>query len=134
MIGSKVIDWVPTVEVLAIIIITVIVFTIIIESIRRGSSRLSSIITDWNACKFRVPFFIIILFITDCYSTCNDDSFLCTCGMCIPDKFKCDGFPQCPDGSDENPQTCGKIHGARVQHPLIGVNVRYVCLVFVSLS
>ncbi|KAL3857335.1 hypothetical protein ACJMK2_012013 [Sinanodonta woodiana] len=41
----------------------------------------------------------------NCKLNCTDTSFACACGMCIPVQMKCDGFPHCPDGSDES--NCG---------------------------
>lgn len=36
---------------------------------------------------------------------CLVDEFNCTQGGCIPKSWKCDGQPDCEDGSDE-PDTC----------------------------
>lgn len=33
---------------------------------------------------------------------CEDDSFLCSSGQCVPRRWVCDGTPDCPDQSDEH--------------------------------
>lgn len=37
---------------------------------------------------------------------CNDHKFQCGDGSCIHISFACDGEPDCPDHSDENPKEC----------------------------
>lgn len=32
---------------------------------------------------------------------CEPDSFVCNSGQCIDYEYKCDGLPDCRDGSDE---------------------------------
>jgi hypothetical protein len=32
---------------------------------------------------------------------CNNDDFFCNNGQCINPSYRCDGLPQCRDGSDE---------------------------------
>lgn len=34
--------------------------------------------------------------------------FTCASGQCIPKTWKCDGEPDCVDGSDEDPAFCRK--------------------------
>ncbi|EHB18220.1 Low-density lipoprotein receptor-related protein 8, partial [Heterocephalus glaber] len=38
--------------------------------------------------------------------TCADSDFTCGNGHCIPERWKCDGEEECPDGSDESEATC----------------------------
>lgn len=38
--------------------------------------------------------------------TCADSDFTCDNGHCIPERWKCDGEEECPDGSDESKATC----------------------------
>uniref|UniRef100_A0A7N5P746 LDL receptor related protein 8 n=1 Tax=Ailuropoda melanoleuca TaxID=9646 RepID=A0A7N5P746_AILME len=40
--------------------------------------------------------------------TCADSDFTCGNGHCIPERWKCDGEEECPDGSDESETTCTK--------------------------
>ncbi|XP_022274568.1 low-density lipoprotein receptor-related protein 8 isoform X8 [Canis lupus familiaris] len=40
--------------------------------------------------------------------TCADSDFTCGNGHCIPERWKCDGEEECPDGSDESEATCTK--------------------------
>ncbi|XP_071984527.1 low-density lipoprotein receptor-related protein 8-like isoform X2 [Engystomops pustulosus] len=39
-------------------------------------------------------------------ATCADTDFTCDNGHCILAHWKCDGEPECPDGSDESEATC----------------------------
>ncbi|KAM7324581.1 hypothetical protein ACRRTK_016886 [Alexandromys fortis] len=40
--------------------------------------------------------------------TCADSDFTCDNGHCIPERWKCDGEEECPDGSDESKATCAR--------------------------
>ncbi|KAG0726660.1 Very low-density lipoprotein receptor [Chionoecetes opilio] len=40
-----------------------------------------------------------------CYKT----ELQCNSGKCIPERWKCDGEPDCDDESDENPEECAKL-------------------------
>nr|XP_045590004.1 uncharacterized protein LOC123751972 isoform X2 [Procambarus clarkii] len=40
-------------------------------------------------------------------SHCSPDAFNCAIGHCIPPRYKCDGRPDCLDGSDERQEHCG---------------------------
>ncbi|KAK3574383.1 hypothetical protein QTP86_006157 [Hemibagrus guttatus] len=39
-------------------------------------------------------------------TTCSVEDFTCTNGQCVPARWKCDGEPECLDGSDEAESTC----------------------------
>lgn len=38
--------------------------------------------------------------------TCSASDFVCNSGQCIPNRWQCDGDPDCEDGSDESPELC----------------------------
>ncbi|KAK7080706.1 hypothetical protein SK128_019411 [Halocaridina rubra] len=40
-------------------------------------------------------------------SSCASDSFYCKDGLCIPNRYECDGHPDCRDASDESSSICG---------------------------
>lgn len=40
--------------------------------------------------------------------TCAPAEFACLNGQCVPGRWRCDGEPECPDGSDEAEETCSK--------------------------
>ncbi|CAL8326696.1 unnamed protein product [Arctogadus glacialis] len=40
--------------------------------------------------------------------TCAPAEFACLNGQCVPGRWRCDGEPECPDGSDEAEVTCSK--------------------------
>lgn len=41
-------------------------------------------------------------------TTCSVEDFTCANGQCVPARWKCDGEPECLDGSDEAESTCSK--------------------------
>ena len=51
---------------------------------------------------------MICLFInTGNYTKCGDDQFQCDDHYCIPKDLVCNGYPECPDSSDE--KDCGML-------------------------
>ena len=38
--------------------------------------------------------------------TCAESDFVCKNGQCVPNRWQCDGDPDCEDGSDESPEQC----------------------------
>uniref|UniRef100_A0A3Q3WYZ7 EGF-like domain-containing protein n=1 Tax=Mola mola TaxID=94237 RepID=A0A3Q3WYZ7_MOLML len=40
--------------------------------------------------------------------TCAPAEFACLNGQCVPGRWRCDGEPECSDGSDEAEETCSK--------------------------
>lgn len=47
-----------------------------------------------------------LIFVPTAKRTCADSDFTCDNGHCIPERWKCDGEEECPDGSDESKATC----------------------------
>ena len=41
-------------------------------------------------------------------SSCDDSAFKCRNGACVMKRWQCDGDNDCGDGSDEDPELCGK--------------------------
>lgn len=40
--------------------------------------------------------------------TCAESDFVCISGQCVPNRWQCDGDPDCEDGSDESAELCRK--------------------------
>ncbi|CAM9162284.1 unnamed protein product [Bubo scandiacus] len=38
--------------------------------------------------------------------TCAESDFVCISGQCVPNRWQCDGDPDCEDGSDESAELC----------------------------
>ena len=38
--------------------------------------------------------------------TCPPDEFMCGDGACVPKEWACDGFDDCNNGTDEDPEFC----------------------------
>lgn len=43
---------------------------------------------------------------TDNTPTCRPDEFACPNDRCIPSQRVCDGYEDCTNGDDENPENC----------------------------
>lgn len=52
--------------------------------------------------------FSLSLFLCPAKKTCAPAEFACLNGQCVPGRWRCDGEPECPDGSDEAEETCSK--------------------------
>lgn len=50
----------------------------------------------------------VSLFLWAARKTCAPAEFACLNGQCVPGRWRCDGEPECPDGSDEAEETCSK--------------------------
>lgn len=70
-------------------------------------------------------------------SLCDEDSFTCSDGRCIPLEQHCDSRPQCPDGSDEGPPSCATARWLATsdftftcyhRHPVLGLDVEVLGL------
>jgi integrin beta 2 len=59
---------------------------------------------DSDEANCSMSFLIIVLpidFLIVMYIECATDDFICGNGQCIQPSYRCDGLPQCRDGSDE---------------------------------
>lgn len=52
--------------------------------------------------------FLLLLSFYAAKKTCAPAEFACLNGQCVPGRWRCDGEPECPDGSDEAEETCSK--------------------------
>uniref|UniRef100_A0A8C1G3G7 Low density lipoprotein receptor-related protein 8, apolipoprotein e receptor n=1 Tax=Cyprinus carpio TaxID=7962 RepID=A0A8C1G3G7_CYPCA len=57
----------------------------------------SDLILSWHLLQTRVS-----------SETCATTDFACKNGQCVPARWRCDGEPECPDGSDEADSTCSR--------------------------
>uniref|UniRef100_A0A4W4FF19 EGF-like domain-containing protein n=1 Tax=Electrophorus electricus TaxID=8005 RepID=A0A4W4FF19_ELEEL len=58
---------------------------------------------------FQFNFLVFTLICTlNLKKTCAPSDFACENGQCVPGRWRCDGEPECPDGSDEAEATCSK--------------------------
>ena len=74
---------------------------------------------DISILPSRISFFYVVCvwFDPTCFislnflgkGTCGDNMFMCSTKSCIPQRYKCDGTPDCGDGADEAKEICGKI-------------------------
>uniref|UniRef100_A0A8C5HY98 EGF-like domain-containing protein n=1 Tax=Gouania willdenowi TaxID=441366 RepID=A0A8C5HY98_GOUWI len=72
---------------------------------------LAGVFTTYNAlllssCPHAVSPCLCIL--SAARKTCAPAEFACLNGQCVPGRWRCDGEPECPDGSDESEETCSK--------------------------
>lgn len=59
--------------------------------------------------------------------TCSPEAFHCPGSHCVPQRWKCDGDKDCPDGADEGVQAgCSK-------YPVISSTQLFFCFCFLSL-
>lgn len=76
-------------------------------------------------------------------SLCDEDSFTCNDGHCIPLDQHCDSWPQCHDGSDEGSPSCATTRWPSTSdytitcyhhHPVLGLDVEILGLHEVNLN
>uniref|UniRef100_A0A3B3T799 LDL receptor related protein 8 n=1 Tax=Paramormyrops kingsleyae TaxID=1676925 RepID=A0A3B3T799_9TELE len=67
----------------------------------RGSVMVAVMVCDGLPLSFSLS-------ISAAKNTCGPSDFTCSNGQCVPARWRCDGEPECSDGSDEVDSTCSR--------------------------